>query len=221
MKGGPMRNFSRWADSVFHILCGAGIALPPALLLLFAYHLNLTDPRRPDYHMNKIRLMFSDTGFLAWPAAAGVLFGIGIAVVGGLRAFLREPQGEDFADAWREKAGAASGRFRDRVRPVPSERSITPIAPMESDTSTDILASDEVIEVNKPQSEAKEPQRSLVGWLVRNGLIGAVAAPPVAMGVEPYGWLSAETLYLSPILGLVVGSVCGIIGWGVSKVARV
>ncbi len=84
-----MRSFSRRANSMFHILCGAGIALPPALLLLFIYGMCLTDPTSPDYYQAKIQRMlhFPDPGKLTWPALCGTLFGIGVAVVGGLRPF--------------------------------------------------------------------------------------------------------------------------------------
>lgn len=90
-----MRSLSRLKASLFFILCGAGIALPPVLLLLVSYAVCLTDPARPDYYSRKIQRMFCfpDPGVLTWPALCGVLFGIGIAVIGGLRAFVRNREG--------------------------------------------------------------------------------------------------------------------------------
>lgn len=87
-----MCGFSRGKESLFYILCGAGFALPPALLLLFIYGMCLTNPARPDYYSAKIRMLFSfpDPGVLTWLAISGVLFGISIAIVGVLRPFLRK-----------------------------------------------------------------------------------------------------------------------------------
>src|SRR5579871_4936046 len=79
-------------------------------------------------------------------------------------------------------------------------------------------AKHEDFEVNQPQPRPRVPRQSLVRWLIRYGLIGAVAAPLVAMGVAPFGKLTADALYLSPLLGLLIGSACGIVGWAVSKV---
>ena len=74
--------------------------------------------------------------------------------------------------------------------------------------------------MDQPNPAVKRPQRSLPAWLARYGLVGAVAAPLVAMSVSSHGWLSNDLFYLSPILGLLVGSVCGLAGWAVSKVIR-
>ena len=74
----------------------------------------------------------------------------------------------------------------------------------------------------RPSAE-KSPvlQRSLGAWLVRYGLIGAVCAPIVAVGVSRYGWLPVRAFYATPILGWVVGVVCGFAGWGLTKTFRV
>lgn len=87
-----MRGFSKWAESVIRILLGGAIIFPPAVLLLTVYGLCLTDPNRPDYYEAKIRKMFlQPDGFLTWPCVAVVLFGVGVAVVGGVWPFLRKP----------------------------------------------------------------------------------------------------------------------------------
>ena len=73
---------------LLYILGDAGIVLLPTILLLFIYGMCLTDPARPDYCEAKIRRMFRwpDPGVATWLGIGGVLFGIGIAVVGGWRA---------------------------------------------------------------------------------------------------------------------------------------
>jgi hypothetical protein len=134
-----MRTSNRWAESVFYILRGAGIALPPALLLLFIYSMYLADPTRPDVIRMKNRLMFHPLGLsvLIWMAVGGVMFGIAIMVIGGLRPFLGRSLSEGFADAWSEKAEKASGRLSDSICTVPSEGSVTPVG-----TSTQIVPAD-------------------------------------------------------------------------------
>jgi hypothetical protein len=43
----------------------------------------------------------------------------------------------------------------------------------------------------------------------------------VAQGVASYGWLSAEMFYIvSPVLGAIVGFLCGIVGWGITEMVR-
>jgi hypothetical protein len=140
-----MGRFSRWAESVFHILCGARIALPPALLLLCTYGWCLMNPAQPNYFQAKLRRMFDFSGpsVLTWRAVAVGLFGIGMAVIGALQPFLRRSPDGGFADAWREKAEEASGKFWDRGRPAPSKESITLSDPTYSGTSTDIFSDDE------------------------------------------------------------------------------
>jgi hypothetical protein len=143
MEGGePMRTFNRWAESVYYILRGAGIALPPSLLLLFIYGMCLTDSTRPDYMQMKNRVLFHPLGLsvLIWMAVGGMMFGIGIAVIGGLRPFLRESSSEGFADAGGEKTEQVSERLSDSVCMVPSEGSITPVS-----TSTHILPADKKV----------------------------------------------------------------------------
>jgi hypothetical protein len=73
------------------------------------------------------------------------------------------------------------------------------------------------VEEPAPRPSGSEPARPLAGWLWRFGLVGAAVAPLVAMGVGKYGWLDEGLLYLSPILGLAVGAVCGLAGWGFTR----
>jgi len=142
VEGKLRRGFSKWAESILRILLGGAIIFPPALLLLIVYGLCLTDPSQPDYHEAKIRRMFSfpDPGFLTWPCAAVVLFGIGVAIVGGIRPFLRKPPGGSFAGTWREKAEAARGKFGHVAGLEKGKGRITPDCSKNSASSADTFS---------------------------------------------------------------------------------
>jgi hypothetical protein len=75
-----------------------------------------------------------------------------------------------------------------------------------------------------PATEANAPApRSLPGWLLRYTLFGSAAGPFVAIVVRHYGhgWLSADTLFCgAPVLGAVVGAVCGFVGWAITRRVR-
>jgi hypothetical protein len=112
-----MRRNKAWHEYVSGDLCWMGIAVLAAgvLFILFFRAASMIDPRRPDGYDEMI-LFLASNSFLTIPCAVFVLLGINVAVVRGVRLFLRKAPDDGFADIWREKADAARGRFRDVTR---------------------------------------------------------------------------------------------------------
>lgn len=76
--------------SVRAIILGSGIAVCTATILLFGTGCVLLDSDWPDYHDSKFQMTFGHLypGLKTWPCAGGILLGIGIAIVGGIRPYL-------------------------------------------------------------------------------------------------------------------------------------
>jgi hypothetical protein len=69
--------------------------------------------------------IFPDHGELAWRAVCGVLFVLGIAIIGDLLPLPRNSPDADFAAACREKAEEVSNKYCESVRTAPRKESIT------------------------------------------------------------------------------------------------
>ena len=74
------------------VMVGGGIALCAAVILLTLSGAPLLDSDWPDYHESKIWMTFFqlDATLATWACTAGVFLGIGVAVIGGVRPFLRK-----------------------------------------------------------------------------------------------------------------------------------
>jgi hypothetical protein len=122
-----MSRFNRRAESVFDIRCGARTALAPLFLLLIVYGMCLISPAQPNSFWASIGKMFNfpGAGVLAWRAVYGVLFVVGIAIIGELLQFPRRSPEDDLPAAASEKEGKASGKYYERVRTAPRKESIT------------------------------------------------------------------------------------------------
>jgi hypothetical protein len=122
-----MSRFNRRAESVVDIRCGARTALPPLFLLLIVYGICLMSPAQPNNFWERIGKMFTfpDAGVLMWRAVCGVLFVVGIAIIGDLLQFPRKTPEDDLPAAGREKEGKASGKYYERTRMAPRKVRIT------------------------------------------------------------------------------------------------
>jgi len=141
---------NRWASSLCGILPGCAFCVPPSLLLLAIYGLHLTDPSRPDYHAAKLRMMFdmSESGFLTCVGVAGVLLGISLTIVGGIRPLLGRPPAR-LPNTWREDMLAAREMFRNTSKQRPDDERTT-LAPSEG-----------VCELDPNQGEASKGKKDV------------------------------------------------------------
>jgi len=141
---------NRWMSSLCGILLGCAFCVPPSLLLLYIYGVCLIDPRRPDYHAAKLRVMFdmSESGFLTWIGVVGVLLGISLAIVGGMRPLLgRQPA--RLANTWREDILAA----REMFGPTSTQRT--------DDERTTLAPSEDECELDPNQDEVSKGQKGI------------------------------------------------------------
>jgi hypothetical protein len=69
--------------------------------------------------------IFPAPGELTWRAVCGVLFVVGIAIIGDLLPFPRKSPDDDFAAACRKKAEEARSKYCERVCTAPRKESIT------------------------------------------------------------------------------------------------
>jgi hypothetical protein len=72
-------------------MVGGGIALCEAVIFLTLSGSSLLDSDWPDSAETTFYMRLADEGLMTWLCAAGAMFGVGIAAVGGVRSLLQKP----------------------------------------------------------------------------------------------------------------------------------